>query len=191
MVSPNQFTILESLIGGPRWKRSFATVARLLEDLLAQGLVEPCRPHMGRGRNMVRLTAAGCALLEIDMASVPLERARPDGEIPPLPSLGEVNPDAEPKDRYIGETYRRRVLGGEDPQVVVGQLAERRGLKRPAIHKALRRAGVLPPYQKHGSHCPGPQPAQAPKETPRPVNRDACPYCATRADVGCRHQVAA
>lgn len=54
-LTPNQWTILESLKDGPRWTRSFQAVKPLLDDLIDKGLVERCRPHLGAGRNMVRL----------------------------------------------------------------------------------------------------------------------------------------
>lgn len=61
-LTPNQWTILESLQDGPRWIRSFHAVKPLLDDLIAHGLVERCRPPFGAARNMVRLTEmVGCA----------------------------------------------------------------------------------------------------------------------------------
>jgi DNA-binding MarR family transcriptional regulator len=71
-ISPNQWTILESLKDVPRWKRSFQTVKPLLDKLVDQGLIEPCRPHLGRGTNMVRLTTRGGALLGIEVEPVSL-----------------------------------------------------------------------------------------------------------------------
>jgi hypothetical protein len=41
-LTPNQWTILESLKDGPRWKRSYQTVKPLLDDLIEQALIEPC-----------------------------------------------------------------------------------------------------------------------------------------------------
>lgn len=62
-LTPNQWTILEALQKGPRWARSFQYVKPLLADLIERDLVERCRPHLGRAKNMVRLTDAGTALL--------------------------------------------------------------------------------------------------------------------------------
>lgn len=62
-LTPNQWTILEALEKGPRWSRSFQYVKPLVNDLVTKGLVERCRPPLGRARNMVRLTEAGTALL--------------------------------------------------------------------------------------------------------------------------------
>jgi hypothetical protein len=63
-LTPNQWTILEALENGPRWARSFRYVKPLLADLIAKGLVERCKPHLGRAKNMVRLTNAGGDLLK-------------------------------------------------------------------------------------------------------------------------------
>jgi hypothetical protein len=65
-LTPNQWTILEAMKDGPRWARSFQYVKPLLADLITRGMVERCRPPLGRARNMVRLTPTGCAALEID-----------------------------------------------------------------------------------------------------------------------------
>jgi DNA-binding PadR family transcriptional regulator len=71
-ITPNQWTILESLKDGPRWKRSYQTVKPLLDDLTEQALIEPCPPHLGRARNMVRLTTNGGALVGLEIAPVSL-----------------------------------------------------------------------------------------------------------------------
>lgn len=63
-ITPNQWTILESLQNGPRWARSFQWVKPLVADLADKGLVERCRPPLGAARNMVRLTEAGRAALD-------------------------------------------------------------------------------------------------------------------------------
>lgn len=56
--------ILRKLANGPAWARSFqATKAHLVAAEKA-GLVERVATPRGRGRNMVRLTAAGEAALE-------------------------------------------------------------------------------------------------------------------------------
>jgi glycine cleavage system aminomethyltransferase T len=65
-ISPNQWTILERLEKGPEWIRSFQPAKRLLDNLIERGLVERCRPFLGRGKNMVRLTEKGWTLLFAD-----------------------------------------------------------------------------------------------------------------------------
>lgn len=76
-ITPNQWTILESLKDGAVWARSYQPVKPLLKDLIERKLVDRCRPYLGRGHNMVRLSPEGCELLEIDAAAIPAFRDTP------------------------------------------------------------------------------------------------------------------
>lgn len=188
-VSPNQFTILESLIEGPRWKRSFQTVLPLVDDLIARELIEPCRPHLGRGRNMLRLTDAGCALIEIDPASVPKKRqeAAPAKRKAELP-IGAIKPDVPDRVRLICEAFLRAVRNGTSQREAVGQIALARGRSRHRIWTVLRIGGVLPPYQTKEQRRAASVPPPMPMPRPRPpVSRDPCPRCGARGDVECGH----
>lgn len=107
----------------------------------------------------------------------------------------------------ICTTYRKALAAGEDSTAVVGELAAANDVQRPAIWKALRRGGVLPPYAPKSEHGQGRpigggvsgytelrranmQSRQTRKiqmdETPR-VDRDPCPRCGVRRDFGCNH----
>lgn len=81
-LTPNQWTILERLEKGPCWSRSFQWVKPLVTDLIGRNLVERCRPPRGTGSNMLRLTIAGCDLLEVDPA-VPTGDTRLGRGLPP------------------------------------------------------------------------------------------------------------
>lgn len=73
------------------------------------------------------------------------------------------------------------------------------GVQSPAVYKALRRTGALPPYRirpetKLGGGRVGRQAAGLGNEKrlevqdrPR-VSRDPCFLCGVRGDVGCKHQ---
>jgi hypothetical protein len=107
--------------------------------------------------------------------------------LPPMP-LGEISPDATPVQRRYAEPFLARVRAGEDPGVVVGQLATRFNVRRPAIWRSLRDSGVLPPYNKRSRPivCGDPPDKPAP---PQPgVSRDPCFMCGTRGDLGCSHR---
>lgn len=190
-ITPNQFTILECLIAGPQWMRSFQTVRPLLKDLQAKGLIESCRPHLGRACNMVRLTAAGCELLEISPDSVPVERAQPKLEQKPKLVPGQIRAGLPLLVRQRCEAFVRALANGETPSVIVGQLAEAHGVQRPAIWRNLRSGGVIAPY-KHRARRGPVEIAQATKEAsvPDPVGRDPCPRCGVRGDIGCHHRKA-
>jgi hypothetical protein len=207
-ITPNQWTILEALKDGPRWARSFQMVKPLVEDLVARSLVERCRPHLGAARNMVRLTDAGCAALEIDPASVPLKRDEPKANSKAhRPHLGSIRADVTPRLRAICETFLRRIKDGVGSQVAVGELAAMHDVQRPAIWKSLRSGGVIAPYApslKGGKGRPrgGGEPGYShrrrekslacseARNEPRSdqyVDRDPCPRCGVRGDYGCAH----
>lgn len=95
----------------------------------------------------------------------------------------------------ICSTYRKALAAGEDSTAVVGELAAANDVQRPAIWKALRRGGVLPPYAPKSEHGQGRRRANTQSwqtrklqmdETPR-VDRDPCPRCGVRRDFGCNH----
>lgn len=90
------------------------------------------------------------------------------------------------------EIYQQAVASGEEPSDVVGYLAEWYNVQRPAIWRRLRAGGVLPGYRSKNV-----QRFQRPRRkhsdirdekmaAPR-VDRDACPRCGVRADIGCKH----
>lgn len=108
------------------------------------------------------------------------------------------------------DTYRRGIANGESPSSIVGYLADLRGVQRPAIWKRLRAGGAIAPYQPRtengkgrpiGGGAPGyterrRQKAsevkeQVEKNLPPVIERDPCFLCGVRADVGCKHRVAA
>jgi DNA-binding MarR family transcriptional regulator len=209
-ITPNQWTILEALKDGPRWIRSFQTVKPLLEKLVKRGLIERCHPHLGRGRNMVRLTVAGCDALEIDAGSVPIERCKETPAPPKLVKLGEISGAATEETRKICERFRDALAAGKTSNEAVGELAALNDVQRPAIWKRLRAGGVIAPYaqqQSGGKGRPigggeygyterrrGRSLAEAARHEPRQdqfVDRDPCPRCGVRGDLGCRHNRAA
>ena len=93
----------------------------------------------------------------------------------------------------------------------VKEIANRFGVQNPAVWKALRRGGVLPPYQpkregKGGRPVGGGNAgysalrlqksvaAISAREGRQPVpsifvDRDPCGFCGVRGDIGCRHKV--
>jgi hypothetical protein len=207
-LTPNQWTILEALKDGPRWLRSFHTVKSLVNDLVVKGLLERCRPHLGRGNNMVRLTKAGCAALEIDSASVPARRAK-DAAPPPVArrELLPIRADATPATRNICEDFARSIGNGSTAGEAVAALAALHDVQRPAIWKRLRNGGVIPPYAPRqdggkgrpaGGGVPGytavrrrrsqdHREQQEAKPLPPRIDRDPCPRCGVRGDFGCSH----
>jgi hypothetical protein len=208
-ITPNQWTILEALKDGPRWSRTFQTVKPLYEDLIARGLIERCRPHLGNGANQLRLTGDGCAALEIDPASVPARRAEPKPNSKSFkPVLGEIHTGAPPLARETCELFKRSIENGLTSREAVAELAERFDVQRPAIWKRLRDGGVIAPYaprQKNGKGRPigGGVAGYTAKRRERSVavsaerssepspdqyvDRDACPRCGVRSDIGCKH----
>lgn len=189
-LTPNQWTILEALDQGPRWIRSFQTVKPLVDRLADAGLIERCRPHLGRGRNMIRLTKAGCDLMGLD--SVPLTavvQARAPTVEPAPQALGPIKPGLSDKVQAACEAFVRRVSKGEKPGAVVASIAEQQRVQRPTIWRHLRTAGVLPPY-KTGKPLGKRQPALGAVDSvglPQIVRRDPCAWCGVRGDIGCQH----
>lgn len=70
------------------------------------------------------------------------------------------------------------------------EIAQELSIRQVQVYRALRKTGDLPPY---GSKAPkarvhheriytGPATALV------RVRRDPCPFCAVRADIGCRHR---
>jgi DNA-binding MarR family transcriptional regulator len=197
-ISPNQFTILESLKDGPRWCRSFQSVKPLVEDLAKRGLLERCRPQLGRGCNMVRLTALGCEAIEIDAAKVPATRT---GLKPIKPrdrwEIGEIRDKATPLVKTTCEAFLRAVRADTEVPVAVALLAERYGTERSAIWRRLRSGGVLSPYRpkskagRRQPYIPRSERHIPVRVLPSPVRRDPCPRCGVRGDIGCKHSGAA
>jgi DNA-binding MarR family transcriptional regulator len=202
-ISPNQWTILERLEKGPEWIRSFQPAKPLLDDLIEKGLIERCRPHLGRGRNMVRLTEAGCEELEVAASDIPANRERAVFVDKPRSELGQIKPGISHKVRSVCERFVHAINGGEPQSDVIEQLAAAEDVQRPAIWKRLRMGGVIPDYaprKDHGRGRPvgGGRPGyterrrqsslEARSEPPRPiVDRDPCPRCGVRGDIGCGH----
>lgn len=210
-ITPNQWTILERLEKGPEWIRSFQPAKPLLNKLIDQGLVERCRPHLGRANNMVRLTAAGCAELDIDASDVPAKRERAKPKQKPKAAFGAIKEGITSATRSVCETFVRAIAAGEPQNDVVRELADREGVQRPAIWRRLRTGGVLPEYGRRkangqgrpaGGGNPGYsarrrqlaiQAAESQRPDLRPellVDRDPCPRCGARGDFGCGHSQA-
>lgn len=80
----------------------------------------------------------------------------------------------------------------------VDDIARQFGVQSPAVYKALRRTGALPPYGKRAGTKLGEGPtgraaANLPREKPavrlcQRVERDPCTFCGVRGDIGCQHQ---
>jgi DNA-binding MarR family transcriptional regulator len=135
-ISPNQWTILERLEKGPEWIRSFQPAKPLLDDLIEKGLIERCRPHLGRGRNMVRLTEAGCEELEVAASDIPANRERAVFVDKPRSELGQIKPGISHKVRSVCERFVHAINGGEPQSDVIEQLAAAEDVQRPAIWKS-------------------------------------------------------
>lgn len=216
-LSPNQWTILESLKLGAAWTRSLQPVKPLLIDLIERGLVERCKPYLGRGNNMVRLTASGCALLEIDTASVPAFRDKPLKICTPEPKVRTSNrtPEATALLADIEEWCRK--TGTAETAIghklflhpgFVGLLRKRLTVS-PEKEEAVRNFLTEHPFGWSGTlpltHANGTRPvyrassprarqriAEEPHLTPvQIVDRTPCPRCGIRSDVGCKHQARA
>lgn len=205
-ITPNQFTILESLKDGPRWARSFQIAKPLVNDLVAKGLLERCRPHLGRDKNMIRLTAAGCAALEIDPESVPTKREAAPLKLAKTVALGEIKVGVSDRVRSICLSFKAAVGAGTNPREIVRDLAAKFDVQRPQIWRTLRQGGVLPEYaprkdggkgRPHGGGVPGYTAnrrarsmeiaeAKAIPLAPQ-VCRDPCHRCGVRGDFGCAH----
>jgi hypothetical protein len=188
-ITPNQWTILESLQDGPRWIRSFQAVKPLLNDLIQRGMVCRCKPFLGRANNMVRLTEAGCAKLEIDPLAVPEER---DAMREPLHrakrwSLHPIKANTTAFIRRTCERFMASVKTGTSFPDAVGELAEAEGVQRPAIWRRLRAGGIIDPIRTGVRKHPARIPLIANDITPERVDRDGCPRCGVRADIGCKH----
>lgn len=103
-------------------------------------------------------------------------------------------------------TFKRRRADGETESAIVRDLSADYEIQRPAVWKALRRGGVIPPYnpkQPDGQGRPlgggqlgwtrrrteqslATKKREADRGLPAPL--EACGWCGTRADVGCAHQ---
>lgn len=85
-------------------------------------------------------------------------------------------------------------------EVPIQVIANQFGVLRPAVYKALRRVGVLPPYGEGKKHPPrkryepstgGNHAVRGPIKACEPIliaDRTPCPRCGVRADFGCKHQ---
>lgn len=88
-------------------------------------------------------------------------------------------------------TRAERMTAMWNCSVPVRDIAAEFGVKRPAVYKALRSTGAMPPYgaaraepasppQRRGSRQPRLDPALI-------VSRDPCFRCGARGDLGCAH----
>jgi hypothetical protein len=88
------------------------------------------------------------------------------------------------------DAYRRMLSAGGDPSEIVSGLAAFHGVNRPAIWKRLRSGGVLPPYRSGTGirrlRRTNLEIDAERNQQPR-VDRDPCPRCGVRRDVGCAH----
>lgn len=95
----------------------------------------------------------------------------------------------------IPDQKRERICALFAAKVPVRAIAEQFGVQAPAIWRSLRRWGILPPYNRSPGRGParkrplpdvsGAEPNIA--DLPPRVERDPCPRCGVRADVGCSH----
>jgi hypothetical protein len=111
--------------------------------------------------------------------------------------------------RAICSEYTAAIGRGAHDGATVERLAVIYDVQRPAIWKALRSGGALPPYQPHreggkgrpkGGGKPGYTEARRYKrqdsgtrlaDVPEPVpSRDPCPRCGARGDYPCGHSKA-
>lgn len=84
----------------------------------------------------------------------------------------------------IADAYLAAIRRGHERKDVIGWVANSFGVGRQAIYKQLRHGGTLPPY-KSGWRARGTVPPV--RQEPMRVDRDPCPRCGVRADIGCRH----
>lgn len=87
--------------------------------------------------------------------------------------------------------YRRAIAAGEDVGNFVGRLAKLEGVQRPAIWRRLRAGGALPQYRSSAKKYPYKPLSQYKTHVERKmerVDRDPCPRCGVRSDIGCKHQ---
>jgi DNA-binding MarR family transcriptional regulator len=148
--------ILRDLREAPAWARSYQHAKGVISDLIDAGLVERCRPIGGRGRNMVRLTDTGEALLEA------AEMSRSGG--------------CAPREEFAFRQHERAMEGGSD------ELAK--ALKRYAAEVRLERQAIAPTSARR---MPGYRVRAAFDSRPPAFNREPCPHCGTRGDLGCAH----
>lgn len=216
-LTPNQWTILESLTLGAVWTRSLQPVKPLLHDLIERGMVERCKPFLGRGSNMVRLTASGCALLQIDTSSVPAFRDRPLKVCTPEPKPNKSNRTAEAK-ALLADVEGWCAKTGT-PETTIGHklflhpgfvgLLRKRLTVSPEKEEAVRNFLTEHPFGWSGTlpltHANGTRPAyraSSPKARQRiaeetrlaampVIDRTPCSRCGIRADIGCKHQTRA
>ena len=94
--------------------------------------------------------------------------------------------------------YDRALACGEHPADIVGYLSAQYGVQRPAIWRRLIAGGSRPPYEG-GSGKIGRAAAGVSRHKhrdipasmlPTPVDRDPCPRCGVRRDIGCHHSLA-
>jgi hypothetical protein len=193
-ISPNQWTILEALKEGPRWIRSFQTVKPLLDDLIRKGFVERCRPHLGRGKNQIRLTDAGCSALEIDSAAVPGAQFRQPAALHETKrwTLSPARDGLSGLIQQTCDTFLRSVRLGSTVPEAVGQIAETEGVQRPAVWRRLRSGGVLAPIRAYTGKRLRRTNAEIFTDAVDAVrvDRDPCQRCGVRHDIGCKHNPA-
>ena len=96
----------------------------------------------------------------------------------------------------------------------VREIANKFEVQNPAVWKALRRGGVLPPYQpsvrgrggrpkgggvsgytesrlkRSADSIAATEAREPPRPDLEPVDRDPCFMCGIRADIGCKHRAA-
>lgn len=206
-LTPNQWTILESLKLGAVWTRSFQPVKPLLVDLIERRLVDRCRPILGRGHNMVRLSPEGCALLDISFASVPAFRDAALKVCAPIARAPKSNRTAEAKSLLADVKEWCLKTGTAETAIghvlflhpgFVGLLRKRLTVtaeKEEEVRAFLTEhpfgwPGTLPVKHANGTRpvkhpAVGRPPLPAMRAT---VDRTPCSYCGTRADFGCKHQ---
>lgn len=98
----------------------------------------------------------------------------------------------DPMTLSLCEAYRGLAATGGDVTSFVGEWARMLNVQRPAIWRRLRSGGALPPYNSSPRGGFGPRPKRVRvrvtvESLPPRVDRDPCPRCGVRADVGCNH----
>jgi transposase len=83
------------------------------------------------------------------------------------------------------EERRERIATMFRRGVAPMEIAQQYGVNAPAIYKVLRKTGDLPPYN-HREARQRVSPVE-PKVILSRVDRDPCPRCGTRRDIGCVH----